>query len=168
MSSSSIISLENILPNDLVFNNKGIFYEDKKMLMKIENVNVKYAGDNSKFESDPAKVKKYIKFTINDHECRNKLKMIASKQSNECKNLFFTEDDDAVVFVCFLTEKTKLFDKNKKPLKISNESLSDLRGCSINMLVNIYTIENDYGKFERMMAYQVKMNSSKLFEECII
>lgn len=159
---SSIISLSDIKPAKITVNNKGVFYDDKRIFIKIENASVVFAGDNKKFETDPNKVKNSVKFRLDNDEHNKILKCIADK--GIARNLFYNDDD---LFTCYLTDKTKVFDMNKN--EIGND-VTNLRGCNINLLVNPYIIDNKFGRFERMNAYQVKINSKEekyaMFDEC--
>ena len=161
---NSIISLADIKPQNITLCNKGLFIDEKRYFIKIENATVIFAGDNKKFESDPTKVKNSVKFKLNNPIDNRILKCIADKGA--ARNLFYTDDD---MFTVYLTDKTKVFDMDKN--EIDND-VTNLRGCNINLLVNPYIIDNKFGRFERMSAYQVKINSKEekyaMFDECQI
>ena len=160
---NSIISLADIKPNSTTLSNKGLYINDKRCFIKIENATVVFAGDNKKFESDPAKVKNSVKFRLENDIDSRILKCIADKRS--ARNLFYNDD----MFTVYLSDKTKVFDMDKN--EIDND-VTNLRGCNINLLVNPYIIDNKFGRFERMTAYQVKINSKEekyaMFDECQI
>ena len=60
----SIVSPSSIdIQNDLLdVTSKGISHNNKTIYLKLSNVSVLFGGDNKQFESNPSKVKKYIKF----------------------------------------------------------------------------------------------------------
>ena len=108
---NSIISLADIKPQSITLSNKGLFIDEKRYFIKIENATVIFAGDNKKFESDPTKVKNSVKFKLNNPIDNRILKCIADKGA--ARNLFYTDDD---MFTVYLTDKTKVFDMDKNEI----------------------------------------------------
>ena len=100
---SSIISLADIKPQSITLSNKGLFIDEKRYFIKIENATVIFAGDNKKFESDPTKVKNSVKFKLNNPIDNRILKCIADKGA--ARNLFYTDDDMFTVYHIFSSKR---------------------------------------------------------------
>ena len=109
----SIVSPSSIdIQNDqLDVTSKGISHNNKTIYLKLSNVAVLFGGDNKQFESNPSKVKKYIKFVpsvANDYKLLQFL-----SDSNMSKNHWIND----VTVTAYINEDTKFYDKNNKEIK---------------------------------------------------
>ena len=157
----SFIEVNNIKSEHIT--NKGIYIDHNKKYLVLRNVDIKFAGDNSKFERNSSKVKKYLKFTISDNEIKEKL--IKLSEEINADNSFYNSDTD--LFTVFINNDTNMYDINKNIVK---NDMRELYHSNIDMIVNIYTIKNTFGCYERMTAKQIKINKieKNVFSNCCL
>lgn len=158
---NNLIEINNINSDSIT--NKGIYVDSSKKYLVLRNVDVKFSGDNSKYERNSNKVKKYLKFTISDEEVKNKLIKLSEEINSD--NSFYNIDND--VFTVYINNDTKMYDINKNNVKID---LRELYHSNIDMIVNIYTIKNTFGSYQRMTAKQIKINKIEkdVFSTCCL
>ena len=132
----SFVEVNNIKSENIT--NKGIYIDHNKKYLVLRNVDIKFAGDNSKFERNSSKVKKYLKFTISDEEIKEKL--IKLSEEINADNSFYNSDTD--LFTVYINNDTNMYDINKNIVK---NDMKELYHSNIDMIVNIYTIKNTVG-----------------------
>ena len=81
---------------------KGFYDDNKRVYLKLMNVNVMFAGDNKKFEPDPSKVKKYIKFVPSEAADYKLLHSLSDL--NYSKNKWI---DDTNIATAYINDYTK-------------------------------------------------------------
>ena len=157
----SFVEVNNIKSEHIT--NKGIYIDKNKKYLVLRNVDIKFAGDNSKFERNSSKVKKYLKFTISDEEIKEKL--IKLSEEINADNSFYNSETD--LFTVFINNDTNMYDINKNIVK---NDMKELYHSNIDMIVNIYTIKNTFGCYERMTAKQIKINKieKNVFSNCCL
>ena len=109
----SFVEVNNIKSEHIT--NKGIYIDHNKKYLVLRNVDVKFAGDNSKFERNSNKVKKYLKFTISDNEIKEKLIKLSEEINSD--NSFYNSDTD--LFTVYINNDTNMYDINKNIVKIA-------------------------------------------------
>ena len=82
----NILSTSSIhIQNDLIdVNNKGIIRNHQRVYLKLTNDSVSFAGDNKQYESDPSKVKNYIKLVSINKQDQIVIQFLSD--TNGCKN----------------------------------------------------------------------------------
>lgn len=162
MSVISPSSIDN--QDDLLCTSKGFFIDDKRIYLKLIDVNVIFAGDNKKFESDPSKVKKYIKFVPS---VASDYKLLQNMSDfNNSKNKWI---DDTNIVTAYINEYTKFYDKNNNEL--TNVKLMDLKDGVVDVILSGSVFKNKFGTFERLTVRQLriieKTDKQSLFDSCL-
>ena len=160
----SIVSPSSIdIQNDqLDVTSKGISHNNKTIYLKLSNVAVLFGGDNKQFESNPSKVKKYIKFVptvANDYKLLQFL-----SDSNMSKNHWIND----VTVTAYINEHTKFYDKNN--VELTNVKLMDLKDGRVDLILGGSVFKNKFGTFERLIVRQMriieKTDRTSLFDVC--
>lgn len=159
--SPSSINLER---NLLSATCKGFYDDNKRVYLKLMNANVMFAGDNKKFEPDPSKVKKYIKFVPSEAADYKLLHNLSDL--NYSKNKWI---DDSQIATAYINEYTKFFDKDNH--EITNMRLSDLKDGVVDVILSGTVFKNKYGTFERLTVRQLrvveKTDRQSMFDSCL-
>ena len=161
----SIISPSSVDIDSIDLTSKGFLNEDaKRVFIKMMNANVMFAGDNKKFESDPSKIKKYIKFVPSvaaDYKLLHRIGDLSC-----CKNNWI---DDTNIVTAFVNDYTKFYDKDNN--EITNMKLSDLRDGVVDVILTGTMFKNKFGTFERLYIKQLrvieKTERQSMFDNCL-
>ena len=143
---------------------KGFYNDNNRVYLKLMKVNVMFAGDNKKFESDPSKVKKYIKFVPS---VAADYKLLHSMSDfNSSKNKWI---DDTNIATAYINDYTKFFDKDNH--EITNLRLMDLKDAVVDVILGGTVFKNKFGTFERLTVRQLrvveKVDRQSMFDSCL-
>ena len=94
-------------------------------------------------------MKNYIKFVSSNKHDQIVIQFLSD--TNDCKNDQIK--DDTITY--FITDSTKLYDKNKNEL--INVKLMNLKNDRIDLILTGNVFNNKFGKFEHLNMKQMRM-----------
>ena len=95
------------------------------------------------------RMKNYIKFVSSNKHDQIVIQFLSD--TNDCKNDQIKDD----TITSFITDSTKLYDKNKNELM--NVKLMNLKNDRIDLILTGNVFNNKFGKFEHLNMKQMRM-----------
>ena len=145
-----------------------------KYVCKITDATINFAGDNSKFAENDKKKLNNTLFLVLPKEQSENLQRIIDETGRE--NLPYRERDGEIEFKVKLNPKTKIVDKNKKPIRINLqkvpcEELRDYIGATIDLVVTGESKEFESKEgvkfsYVTLTAVQIKIKDMNSIFDC--